>query len=917
MPFPNMPAQLASVVARVGDRTAVEVQRRGRVDRFTYAELERMAGAAARMLASAGVKAGDRAVVVAENDAHWCAAYLGALRLGAVAVPFDTSYKPAQVAKLVADCGAAALFVSPHHLETARAAIAASRAAPPILLLRGREPGLPSLEDWIARSSPDPLPPCPAGSDDPAVILYTSGTTSDPKGVVLTHRNLIAESEAVFEVVHIDERDCVLGVLPLFHALAQMANLLLPFSVGARVVFLESVNTTELLHALQERGVTAFCCVPQFFYLIHQRVLQQVEASGAARRLAFRALLAVNGVLRERASVNLGPRLFRRVHDVLGRDMRLLVTGGSRFDPRIGRDLYRLGFNILQAYGLTECAGAATVTRPGDVRLDAVGHPLPGVDVRTLPPEGAGEDGEILIRGPIVMSGYYQKPEATASTLRDGWLYTGDLGRLDASGRLYITGRRKEVIVLSSGKNIYPEEIEAHYLQSPLVKELCVMGLAREDEPAAERLFAAVVPDVETMRQRKVVNMREAIRFEIEGLSVHLPSHKRILGYEIWTEDLPRTTTRKLKRFEIERKVRASATQTGAARATASADEEAWAAEPANAAMLAAISELAGVERIGPNANLELDLGLDSMERVELLTGLEHRFATDVPNEVAQHIYTVRELVDALRAHGNGGASAGEGIDAWDSLLAGTAEDDPVLSGLLAKRTLLAAVMFAIVRIWSAAARLFFRFEVSGREHLPAKGPFLLCPNHESYLDPFFLVTALPFGVFRNLFFVGASEYFATPFMQRVARLVNIVPVDPDANLLRAMQAGAYGLRHGKILILFPEGERSIDGDVKRFKKGASILSAYLGAPVVPVAFRGLFTVWPRQRSFNWRAIPPFGRARVQMRIGKPLAPPVASGTAAPAWAGVGGAALPAQVDHGRVAEHLRSVVAGMWEQMG
>ena len=279
--------------------------------------------------------------------------------------------------------------------------------------------------------------------------------------------------------------------------------------------------------------------------------------------MALCGLLAVNGATR-RVGVNLGGVLFRRVHAVLGGRMRVMVTGGSRFDPVIGADLFRLGFNILQGYGLTETSGAATLTRPNDPALDTVGQALPGNEVRIAPPEAgadaeSGADGEVLIRGPIVMQGYFNRPDATAATLRDGWLYTGDLGRLDAEGRLSITGRKKELIVLSSGKNIYPEEIEAVYRQSAFIKELCVIGLSRPDEPAAERLYAVVVPDDQVLRDKKIANVGDIIRFEMEGASVNLPHHKRVLGYEIWMEPLPRTSTGKIKRFEIERRVKSTA----------------------------------------------------------------------------------------------------------------------------------------------------------------------------------------------------------------------------------------------------------------------------------------------------------------------------------------------------------------------
>ena len=289
-----------------------------------------------------------------------------------------------------------------------------------IVMLHGEHEAGVSFEAMTRGRLPaPPLPACPATLSDPAVMLYTSGTTSDPKGVVLTHANLIAERTAVFETVTVTEQDCILGVLPLFHALAQMANLLLPLSVGARVVFLESVNTTELLRALGERGVTVFACVPQFFYLIHQRVADEIGRRSAVTRAVFRTMRRLNNRLRG-LGINLGAVLFRRVHAVLGGRIRFMVTGGSKFDPGIGADLYAMGFDILQAYGLTETSGAATLMRPGDPHLETVGHPLPGVDIRIGPVEAGDEretDGEVLIRGPVVMQGYFNRPDATAAAL--------------------------------------------------------------------------------------------------------------------------------------------------------------------------------------------------------------------------------------------------------------------------------------------------------------------------------------------------------------------------------------------------------------------------------------------------------------------------------------------------------------------
>ena len=869
-----------SAATRFADRPAVQLQRASATESWSYRQLYDTALARAAWLAGVGVKAGDRCAIYADNDAAWCATYLGILRAGAVAVPLDTNYTAKQVGTIVRDASPKVLFANARLVAVAREALA---TIPETILAdvhRFESAGSTELPAFTGRIL------------DPAVILYTSGTTSDPKGVVLTNSNLLAERDAAFQVLTVSEQDSVLGVLPLFHALAQLANLLLPTAVGARIVFLETVNSTELLRALAEQRITIFACVPQFFYLIHQRILDQVERRGRIAKSLFRALLAIS-LRGRRLGFNVGPRLFKRVHAILGPQMRLFVTGGSKFDPSVGRDFYALGFTILQAYGLTETSGAATLTSPDDAHLDTVGRPLPGQEIEILPSEDPELDGEIAIRGPIVMQGYFGRPDATEAVMRDGWFLTGDLGRLDERGRLSITGRKKDVIVLASGKNIYPEEVETHYRHSPYIKEICVLGLPHEDEPTTERLFAVVTPNLDLMRERRIVNAGDLLRFEMEGQAVHLPAHKRVLGYEVWFDPLPRTTTGKLKRHEIERRLKQMGREK-AREGVAQAVDEWWAGDSHATAAVEVIARRAKGRAIARESNLELDLGLDSMERVELLTEIEQRFTVRIPEERAHQIFTVTQLIEAAR-DGDQAGSGQSGDDSWSTMLRDLPPaDDPVLSGLLAHRPAASRFFFALTRV---AKLVLPRIQATGLEHLPDNGPYIISPNHQGYLDPFVVCGVLPFGVFRELFFVGAAEYFENGFMAWLARQANCVPVDPDANLVPAMKAGAFGLTQRKILMLFPEGERSIDGTVKRFKKGAPILSRHLGVPIVPVAIRGAYEMWPRNRSLNWKVMFPWNRHRIRVAFGPPLS-----------FDGAG--------DYGQAASLLQKRVTTMWDAL-
>lgn len=410
-----------------------------------------------------------------------------------------------------------------------------------------------------------------------------------------------------------------------------------------------------------------------------------------------------------------------------------------------------------------------------------------------------------------------------------------------------------------SGKTIDPDEIERHYRQSPFIRELCVFGVDDSGQPANQRLHALVVPDAAVLRERKIVNVRELIRFEVEGLSISLPTHKQVLGFDVTMEPLPRTGTGLLNRGEILERYR-----NGQLRVR---QESGAPIDDHIARIVALVQAAVGPQaHVRPDSNLELDLGLDSLERVEMLASLEQRFRIQIPVEVAHTAFTVRDVAEAFR----GGTDTECAEPLWPLLL-DVKEPGAELRALLHARTFTVLLVYGLVRLLVGS---LVRPRVHGLEHVPRSGPFIITPNHQSYIDPLVVECVLPFDVFRQLFFVGAVEYFETPFTRWLARALNIVPVDPDANLLTAMQAGAFGLKHGKVLMLFPEGERSIDGTVKTFRKGATILSQHVGVPVIPVAINGMFEIWPRSRPLDWRRLLPWSGHRVSVRFGAPLGAP-------------------------------------------
>ena len=911
-PMPTFYDRFVECSERWPSNPALELQRHDHIESCTYAELRRMAESVGRWIADNGFKRGSRLAILADNHPRWVAAYLGTIAAGCTVVPLDTALHADEVAKLLKDSGASLLFCDAKHVPVTREALAEAHLGL-VLMDPDRMADAPVRDQWLGNlpaifdAGPGQFQSADSPLDDIACLLYTSGTTADPKGVMLTHANFLGEVEAVFNWVDIGPADALLGVLPMFHVLAQMANLLLPLVKGSRVVYLETLNTTELLRALQERNITAFAVVPQFYYLIHDRIFQEVGKRGAVTQKIFQSLMELNRALRT-VGINAGPIFFGKIHATLGKKMRYLATGGSRFDPEIARDFHALGIDVLQAYGLTETTAAVFANSPKNNVIGSVGQAMKGVEAKIVDPQpqedGGPAVGEVALRGAVVMKGYWNRPDATAAVLRDGWFFTGDLGYFDSHGNLFLIGRKKEVIVLSNGKNVYPEEIEAHYLKSPFIKEIAVMGLEGKPGEGGDRLHAVIVPNFDVLRQRKIVNAKEVIRFDIEGLSQQIASAKRIGSYDIWQEDLPRTTTRKIKRFEVEKRVKANQARrvTDDSDLTAerplTADEMAWLDQPDVQRALKIVCEAARTapQSLRPKHSLELDLGLDSMQRVELLSQIEEELGGNVEEVQLAEIYMVRDLVDAvLQSAASGAGSKQATFAGWKAILA-EEPTDPDVPALVRPQPGIETFWYLVSRVVQIVSRDLFHLRVSGLEKLPKQGPFILSSNHQSYIDPVVMAGVLPENILRNSFAVGTSEIFGEGFMRRLARWLRVVVVDPDANPVTAMRAGAFGLRQGRILILYPEGERSIDGTPKTFKKGAAILSIHMQVPIVPVAIDGFYEAWPRGKNFFQKLAP------LKIEFGEPILPPPESEASEAAY--------------DKLTAELKTCVSGMWEEL-
>jgi len=826
------------------DKIAFAVDHADRVEEHRYPDVLHDAGRIAAALQAHGVHRGDRVGIVMENIPQWVFVLLGSMQLGAVAVPLATAWPESALERVAKHAGCKVIFAdSPNAYKACNAAAGIGAC---VVVFNGNEARAVPWDAFLSSGGPAP-PPALGRADETAILIYTSGTTGDPKGVQLTTRNLVYELQGVIESLEISDDHRILSVLPFSHILPLIANGLGPLCVGAAVVFLSSISPQRIIDAFHKHRITLFICVPQFFYMLHKRIFEQVQSQPLPMRIAFRSMFRIAGRI---ASPSFRRKLFSRIHQRIGPDLRLFASGGSRFDARVAEDLSRLGYTVLQAYGLTETAAAATATPARQNVIGTVGKPIRGVSLRIDSP-GADGIGEVWIRGPILMKGYYLNEEETRRVMPDGWLRSGDLGYIRPDGNLVITGRSKDVIVLANGKNVYPEEVEAHYAQSPFVKEICVMGAPEAPgSPSGERLHAVIVPDMDEFRRRGQTAISETVRFEIEGLSKQLPSYQRILSYSIRNEPLPRTATRKLKRFEIQRDELEQ--RRAAAAPQAEADHAVF-----HEGVGSVVAEL--VREIKPDAspldtstNIELDLGFDSLTRVELLGEAEARLGVSVEETEAASIYTLGELVEALTRARSGEAGRGR---KWKEILAAPPAAELENHEVFRRGPITKLAGCLLVKTVRLLALVLFRLRAEGLEKLPRRLPFLICPNHESFLDGPLLASVLPKRVIDNIFILGYSTYWEGPFMSRLGRFLAIVLIDPNVNLLRAMQVGAAGLRKKRVLLVFPEGTRSIDGRVQEFKKGAAILACELGVPVVPVGVQGSFEAWPRAGRFRLHPI--------------------------------------------------------------
>ena len=776
-------------------------------------------------LASAGSTQGTHVAIAGPNSPGWITSFWAVAAAGCVAVLLDTRAGDDELVELIRRAGCSVALAPAARAERLRPLLTGCN----VLALDGvMHDGAP------VRST---VRNVEAGAT--AVIVYTSGTTGSPKAVPLTHRNLLSNVAALRAERLVGPGDRALLPLPLHHIYPLTVGMLTPLSCGAAIVLTEIASGPQLVSALTSSRATILLGVPRLYAAL---------ASNLRTRLPsfVRIAVAASRWLRRAAGLRLGALLFGRLRSRLGATLRLLVCGGAALDRDDEELLLDLGWEVLTGYGLSETSPILSFNRRGEARAGTAGRPLPGTDLRIAAADGY-DVGEIEARGPGIFAGYLDDPQATrAAFAGDGWFRTGDLGRLDEDHYLHIVARRTEAIVLSTGKKLFPEDVEAAYGSLPPVREIAV--LAREGE-----LVALVVPDFDALRAIGASRLIERMRDTLAERAATLPSQLRLSGFAITREPLPRTQIGKIRRHLLPALyARASEARAPSVAAALTADDEAMLADPVAARVWSWLQARFPGRTLALDSSPQIDLGIDSLGWIDVTLAMQESLQIALKDTAVARILTLRDLVrEAMTAA------------AARPLRAAPRSEPSRLPSFGSLDALAHRLLYILTR---TIMRAVFHARAEGIERIP-DDPFVLCPNHASYLDPFAVAAVLPYRKVRRIHWGGWTGVLSNTSLRRAfSRIARVLPVDPDRAAVASLDLASAVLAGGENLVWFPEGERSRDGKLGPFRAGIGLLIERTRARVIPVHLEGTFSAWPRGR--RWPRI-----GRITVRFGEPLAP--------------------------------------------
>jgi long-chain acyl-CoA synthetase len=813
---------------------------------WSYAELADLVSRLAAGFAERGIEVGTPVAVFAPNAPEWIIASLALVRRGAVPVPLDLRMGRRHLAHCLEDSDsrfaltttATAPTIREHHPDPdSLKLIALDRERP-------RQSDIPWWRDLVAESGQEVEPAQPG---DTAVLFYTSGTTGVPKGVPLSHRNLVDNVQGLLAEDIVDRRERALLPLPLHHVYPFTIGILVPLAQGSAIVLPAGISGPEIVRALHDGRVTLVMGVPRLYQTLLAAIRRRLGGEASVGGRLLDALVGGAAAVRNATGWNIGRPLFWPLRRRVAPELHLLVSGGSKLDAGLARRLEGLGWEVLTGYGLTETSPIVALNSRRHKNLASAGRPLRGMDVKIEPLEDK-EGGEITVKGPSVFKGYHNLEKKTREAFtEDGYFRTGDIGAFDDDGFLFVTARVKETIVLPAGENIHPEDVEAAFLESEPIAEAAVL---EHDE----RLALLVVPEREAFRDAGDDAAREAIEAEVRAISDRLPSYQRIADVVLTEESLPRTTLGKLRRHELPElleRARKGEPPPDEAAGLSAADERLL-DEPRAGQAWEWLKDRFPDRRFTPNSSLFSDVGVDSLDWVDLSLELERELNVQLDETAISRIETVRDLLEAVA---EADTAAPEGADR---------PSDQQATRLQAKGPLATALAQLLQRLNALVLRASCGLTVEGLEKLPADGPFILAPNHTSYLDAPALLAALPPELRARTYWAGSRRIMFKSAARRLfSRLGNVFPVD-RSGARSALAAGKAVLEHGHVLAWFPEGRRSPDGQLQKLAPGIGELAAEAGVPLVPVHIAGTHAAWPVDRKLP-RPAP------LRVRFGSPL----------------------------------------------
>lgn len=854
---------LISGFAGKGEKPAVTALDRQGSHTLAYSEMHARVLSLAAGLTRAGLGRDHNAVFWAENSPDWITVCLAVIFAGASPTPLDPQTDDRTLAGIFKDCRPRLVFTTSDRAERIRETGGQDQRI--IFLDRPDDPehGLPES------GGPAPEPPR-VEPQDRAALFYTSGTTGPPKGVPLTHENLVWQINAILKADLVGENDRLLLPLPLHHVYPFAVGMLVPLALGLNLVLPYGLSGPEMVRAMTRGRVTVIIGVPRLYRAMYAGIESKVGSAGKIAELVFRGSLRLSIAARRRLKLNLGRFLFSRLHKNFAPELKITACGGAALDPDLGWKLMGLGWDPAIGYGLTETSPILTMTRPGDTHLDSVGSPITGVQIRiaqTAETPGASPGmGEIQARGPNVFAGYYNLPDKTAEAFTpDGWFRTGDLGRVDKHGYLYVAGRASTLIVAESGENIQPDAVEEAYREHPYVREA---GVLEKDGSLA----AVIVADLGEIRRREPGrDVEEVMRRAVSSVSAKLPSYRRLSDYVLVRRPLPRTRLGKIRRHllpeiyeQAAREREGKPLRTGPLPVREMHEQDrALLSDPAAKKVWDLLAERYPRRPLTPDSSPQLDLGIDSLQWLNLTMELRTRAGVELTEQALARVETVRDLLQEAAGAGKSEGTGGQPDPLQHPEQYLSPEQKKWLTPLGPGMSVLARLIYGLL---SLIMRTVFRLRVTGEENLPERG-CIIAPNHVSYLDPFAVASALGFARLENVYWGSwRGAAFHNPLNRLISRLAKALPVDPHGAAVSSLALGAAVLRDGKSLVWFPEGRRSPTGELQDFKRGAGMLAARFGVPIVPVYVHGTGRAMP-----VGRILP--RPARITVRFGPPVVP--------------------------------------------